>query len=62
MGDKTNKLNICLIKNEHTRFNQIIDPDTTSFDIDGVGTFYMEEFSSKGAGLAQGFFWWSFEG
>lgn len=47
MGDKTNKLNICLIKNEHTRFNQIIDPDTTSFDIDGVGTFYMEDFIQR---------------
>lgn len=56
MGDKTNKLNICLIKNEHTRFNQIIDPDTTSFDIDGVGTFYMEDSHPKAPDWLKDFF------
>ncbi|SRR5260370_14174228 len=43
MGNKTNKLNVCLIKSEYTKFDEIIDPDTTSRDIDGVGTFYMED-------------------
>src|SRR5262245_9693851 len=42
MGNKTNKLNVCLIKSEYTRFDEIIDPDDTeSYEIDGVGTFYM---------------------
>jgi uncharacterized protein (TIGR04141 family) len=42
MGDKTNRLNICLIKPEYTRFDRIVQPDMASHEIEDVGTFYLE--------------------
>jgi uncharacterized protein (TIGR04141 family) len=39
----TNKLNICLVKSEYTAFDQIVEAGTTFIEIDGVGTFYVEE-------------------
>jgi uncharacterized protein (TIGR04141 family) len=43
MDEKTNKLNICLVKSEYTAFDQIVAAGTTFIEIDGVGTFYVEE-------------------
>lgn len=43
MADKTNKLNIYLIKSEYTEFDKIVKPGTTDFPIDDVSTFYVEE-------------------
>jgi hypothetical protein len=41
--ENTNKLNICLVKSEYTAFEQIVEAGTTFIEIDGVGTFYVEE-------------------
>src|SRR3984957_11587196 len=42
MSDKTNRLNICLIKPAYTRFDRIVEADTESHEIEDVGTFYLE--------------------
>jgi len=41
MGDKTNRLNICLIKAEFKSFDEIVDDETRSIAIEGVGTLYV---------------------
>jgi len=43
VSDKTNKLNIYLIKPEYRRFEDIIAEGTKSQPIDDIGTFYMED-------------------
>jgi uncharacterized protein (TIGR04141 family) len=43
VAEKTNKLSVCLIKSQFTAFDQIVQPGTKSFEIDDVGTFYVEE-------------------
>ncbi len=40
MSDKTNKLNICLIKDRYETFEDIVKPEAKSLEIEGVGTFY----------------------
>jgi hypothetical protein len=45
--EKTNKLNICLVKSEYTNLDQIVEAGTTFIEIDGVGTFYVEESRAK---------------
>lgn len=42
MADKTNKLNICLIKAELSRPEDIIEPSADAHVIEGLGTFYTE--------------------
>jgi uncharacterized protein (TIGR04141 family) len=43
MAAKTNKLSICLIKSEFTRFDQIVVPDSHAVDLANIGTFYVED-------------------
>jgi hypothetical protein len=43
MPDKTNKLTICLIKPEFTRFDDIAAPEAHPVAIDNVGTLYFED-------------------
>jgi uncharacterized protein (TIGR04141 family) len=43
VGEKTNKLNIFLIKREFTSRDEIIVPGAKQLEIDGIGTFYVTE-------------------
>ena len=43
MAEKANKLNICLIKAEYQRFEDIVAAGCRETELDGVGTFYVEE-------------------
>lgn len=43
MSEKTNKLNIYLIKQEHTEFESVVKAGVKAYPIDSVGTFYGEE-------------------
>src|ERR1700730_335037 len=43
MSEKTNKLNICLIKSELVSDSEIVELGTKAFAVDGIGTFYVEE-------------------
>ena len=56
MGDKTNKPNIYLIREEHSSFDQIIKPDLPEHIIDDVGTFYLEESKTNQPSWLKNFF------
>lgn len=43
MSEKTNKLNIFLIKSEFSAHAEIVADGTKAYEIDGIGTFYVEE-------------------
>jgi uncharacterized protein (TIGR04141 family) len=47
MGEKTNKLNVYLVKAEYTRFSDIVKPDTRGIEIEGVGTFFAQDSHSR---------------
>jgi uncharacterized protein (TIGR04141 family) len=56
VSEKTNKLSICLIKNEYTEFDQIADPDAQSHELAGVGTFYCEHSEARPPDWVANFF------
>lgn len=56
MADKTNKLNICLVKSEFSDFDQIVEASTTSIQIDDVGMFFVEESFPHKPGWVTDFF------
>jgi len=56
MGDKTNKLNVYLIKPEFNRLAQIVDESARSHEIDSVGTLYTEASHPRAPDWIQAFF------
>lgn len=56
MSEKTNKLNIYLIKAEYTDFDQIVEDTAIGHEIDGVGTFYVEDSHPRQPGWFRDFF------
>jgi uncharacterized protein (TIGR04141 family) len=56
MSEKTNKLNICLVKPEYAAFDDIIGAGAKTHPVEGVGTFYTEESYVKPPGWIKDFF------
>jgi len=56
MADKTNKLNVCLIKKDYTEFEDIVKPGLKAQVIDDVGTFYLQESFQRPADWVTDFF------
>jgi uncharacterized protein (TIGR04141 family) len=56
MSDKTNRLNIYLIKEEFSSFEEIIKPGHKEHAIDGVGMFYLQDSHAKTPSWLKDFF------
>jgi uncharacterized protein (TIGR04141 family) len=56
MSEKTNHLNIYMIRPEFSDFEKIVKPDTKSIPIEGVGTFYIEDSHPRSPEWARDFF------
>jgi uncharacterized protein (TIGR04141 family) len=56
MSEKTNKLNICLVKPEYAAFDDIIGAGAKAHPVESVGTFYTEESYVKPPGWIKDFF------
>lgn len=56
MSIKTNKLNICLIRSEHTNIDEIIKPGAKVHSIEGVGSFHTDDSHTNRPGWLKDFF------
>ncbi|MBA3878846.1 MAG: hypothetical protein C0500_03920 [Sphingobium sp.] len=56
MAEKANKLTVGLVKSELVDFAAIAKPEAASFDIEGVGTFYMEPSHARPPSWIEDFF------
>ena len=62
MGEKTNRLNILLMKKEHSSFDDVIDAGCAHHEIEGLGRFYFEESHNNVPDWVRGFFLGELEG
>jgi len=62
VGEKTNKLTICLIKPEYTEPDQIIKDGVLAHPIEGLGTFYCEPSHPAPPGWIKDFFGTALDG